>query len=156
MCIRDSVRSSRKKDGERKSKDPSEVLHSTRDLTLKDASNYVLCEYSEEYPPLLSNLGMGSLLVNYYRKKDAKEDYITRSDMGEGCVLDVTDESPIMKFGSVEPGQTQLVLYNNMTRAPLFRHKPTQNDFLFIRSTTKDDVRYYLRDLPNLDVVGQT
>lgn len=150
------VRSSRKKDGERKSKDPSEVLHSTRDLTLKDASNYVLCEYSEEYPPLLSNLGMGSLLVNYYRKKDAKDDHIPRSDIGEAFVLDVTDESPFMKFGSVEPGQTQLVLYNNMTRAPLFRHKPTQNDFLFIRSTTKDDVRYYLRDVPNLYVVGQT
>ena len=42
------VRTSRKsKDGERKSKDPSEVLHSTRDLTLKDASNYIMCEYSE-------------------------------------------------------------------------------------------------------------
>ena len=116
----------------------------------------MLCEYSEEYPPLLSNLGMGSLLVNYYRKKDAKDDYIPRSDMGEAFVLDVTDESPFMKFGSVEPGETQLVLYKNMTRAPLFRHKPTQNDFLFIRSTTKDDVRYYLRDVPNLYVVGQT
>ena len=151
------VRTSRKsKDGERKSKDPSEVLHSTRDLTLKDASNYIMCEYSEEYPPLLSNIGMGSLLVNYYRKKDAKDDHIPRSELGEAFVLDITDESPFMKFGSVEPGQTQPVLYNNMTRAPLFRHKPSQNDFLFIRSTTKNDVRYYLRDVPNLYVVGQT
>lgn len=151
------VRSSRKsKDGERKSKDPSEVLHSTRDLTLKDASNYILCEYSEEYPPLLSNIGMGSLLVNYYRKKDAKDDYIPRAELGEAFVLDTTDESPFMKFGSVEPGQTQPVLYNNMTRGPLFRHKPSQNEFLFIRSTTKKDVKYYLRDIPNLFVVGQT
>lgn len=151
------VRSSRKsKDGERKSKDPSEVLRTTRDLTLKDASNYILCEYSEEYPPLLSNIGMGSLLVNYYRKKDAKDDYIPRADLGEAFVLDTTDESPFMKFGSVEPGQTQPVLYNNMTRGPLFRHKPSQNDFLFIRSTTKKDVKYYLRDIPNLFVVGQT
>ena len=151
------VRSSRKsKDGERKSKDPSEVLHSTRDLTLKDASNYILCEYSEEYPPLLSNIGMGSLLVNYYRKKDAKDDHIPKAELGESFVLDVTDESPFMKFGSVEPVQTQPVLYNNMTLAPLFKHKPTQNDFLFIRSTTKDDVRYYLREIPNLFVVGQT
>lgn len=150
------VRSSRKKDGEKKSKDPSEVLHSTRDLTLKDASNFVLCEYSEEYPPLLSNLGMGSLLVNYYRKKDSKDDHIPRAELGEAFVLDTTDESPFMKFGSVEPGQTQPVLYNNMTRAPLFRHKPQQNDFLFIRSTTKTDVKYYLRDIPYLFTVGQT
>lgn len=151
------VRSSRKsKDGERKSKDPSEVLHSTRDLTLKDASNFILCEYSEEYPPLLSNIGMGSLLVNYYRKKDAKDDHIPRAELGEAFVLDTTDESPFMKFGSVEPGQTQPVLYNNMTRGPLFRHKSSQNEFLFIRSTTKKDVKYYLRDIPNLFVVGQT
>lgn len=151
------VRSSRKsKDGERRSKDPSEVLRTTRDLSLKDASNYILCEYSEEYPPLLSNIGMGSLLVNYYRKKDAKDDHIPKAELGEAFVLDVTDESPFMKFGSVEPGQTQPVLYNNMTRAPLFKHKPSQNEFLFIRSTTKNDVRYYLRDIPHLYIVGQT
>ncbi|WFD43991.1 hypothetical protein MPSI1_002656 [Malassezia psittaci] len=150
------VQSTRRKDGERKSKDPSEVLHSTRDLTLKDTSSFVLCEYSEEYPPLLSNIGMGSLLVNYYRKKDSKDDHIPRAELGEAYVLDTTDESPFMKFGSVEPGQTQPVLYNNMTRAPLFRHKPQQNDFLFIRSTTKNEVRYYMRDIPYLFTVGQT
>lgn len=151
------VRSSkRSKDGERKSKDPAEVLRSTRDLTLKDSGGFVLCEFSEEYPPLLSNLGMGSLLVNYYRKKDAKDDHIPRADLGEAFVLDTTDESPFMKFGSVEPGQTQTVLYNNLIRAPLFRHKPEQNDFLFIRSTTKNEVRYYLRDIRNLFLAGQT
>ena len=152
------VRSSKKsKDGEqRRSKDPTEVLRSTRDLTLKDASGFVMCEYSEEHPPLLSNIGMGNLLVNYYRKKDPKDDHIPRADLGEAFVLDTTDESPFMKFGSVEPGQTQPVLYNNMTRAPLFRHKASQNDFLFIRSTTKNEVRYYLRDIKNLFVVGQT
>ncbi|WFD06705.1 hypothetical protein MVES1_002059 [Malassezia vespertilionis] len=151
------VRTTRKsKDGERRSKDPSEVLRSTRDLTLKDASNYILCEYSEEYPPLLSNIGMGSLLVNYYRKKDSKDDYIPRGELGEAFVLETTDESPFMKFGGVEPGQTQPVFYNNMYRGPLFRHKPESNDFLFIRSTTKNDVRYYLRDIPFLFTVGQT
>lgn len=151
------VRSSKRtKDGEKRSKDPAEVLRSTRDLTLKDSGGFVLCEYSEEFPPLLSNLGMGSLLVNYYRKKDAKDDHIPRADLGEAFVLDITDESPFMKFGSVEPGQTQTVLYNNLTRAPLFRHKPEQNDFLFVRSTTKNEVRYYLRDIKNLFLAGQT
>ena len=137
-------------------KDPNEVLRSSRDLTLKETGPFVLYEYSEEYPPLISNLGMGSLLVNYYRKKDAKDEHIPKLDIGEPYVLDVADESPFMKFGNIESGQVQPTLYNNLIRAPLFRHKPAHTDFLLIRSTTKDDIRYYLREVKNLFVVGQT
>ena len=79
-----------------------------------------------------------------------------QSDLGEPFVLDETDESPFMKFGSVRPGQTQPTLYNNMVRAPLFRHKPASTDFLLIRSTTKNEISYYLREIKNLFVVGQT
>ena len=60
----------------RSKKDVSQLIKSTRDLTLKDTSSFVLYEYSEEYPPVLSNLGMGSLLVNYYRKKDSRDEHI--------------------------------------------------------------------------------
>ncbi|KAN0060320.1 hypothetical protein ACQY0O_007649 [Thecaphora frezii] len=151
--------SKKKKDGSgnaKKAKDPNEVLRSTRDLTLKDTGPYVLYEYSEEYPPLLSNLGMGSLLVNYYRKKDPKDEHIPKMDIGEPYVLDVADESPFMKFGNIEAGQVQPTLYNNLIRAPLFRHKPAHTDFLLIRSTTKNEIRYYLREIKNLFVVGQT
>ncbi|UZJ53338.1 hypothetical protein CBS101457_002658 [Exobasidium rhododendri] len=140
----------------RSKKDVSQVLKTTRDLTLKDTSSFVLYEYSEEYPPVLSNLGMGSLLVNYYRKKDARDEHIPKLDLGEAVVLDVSDESPFMKFGSVEPGRVQPTLYNRMIRAPLFRHKAATTDFLLVRSTTKNEVRYYLRDIKNLFVVGQT
>lgn len=140
----------------RSKKDVSQVLKSTRDLTLKDTSSFVLYEYSEEYPSVLSNLGMGSLLVNYYRKKDAKDEHIPKLDLGEAVVLDVSDESPFLKFGSVEPGRVQPTLYNRMIRAPLFRHKAAHTDFLLVRSTTKNEVRYYLRDIKNLFVVGQT
>ncbi|PWN49186.1 hypothetical protein IE53DRAFT_159988 [Violaceomyces palustris] len=152
------TRSSKKrKDGaKRGAKDPNEVLRTTRDLTLKDTGPFVLYEYSEEYPPLLSNLGMGSLLVNYYRKKDAKDDTIPKADIGEPYVLDVSDESPFMKFGSIDEGQTQPTLYNNLVRAPLFRHKAAHTDFLLVRSTTKDEIRYYLREIKNLFTVGQT
>jgi transcription initiation factor TFIID subunit 1 len=55
-----------------KGQDIIEVLSSVKDITLKDNSNYVLFEYSEEYPLLLSNYGMGSMVVNYYRRKDEK------------------------------------------------------------------------------------
>ncbi len=77
-------------------------------------------------------------------------------DIGEPYLLDVADESPFMKFGNIERGQVQPTLYNNMIRAPLFRHKPSHTDFLLIRSTTKNEIRYYLREIRNLFVVGQT
>ena len=61
-----------------------------------------------------------------------------------------------MKFGSVAPGQSVPSLYNNLIRAPLFRHKPYQTDFLVIKSTVKSETRYYIREIKNLFVVGQT
>ncbi|KAI9570393.1 TAF1 transcription initiation factor TFIID subunit TAF1 [Boletus coccyginus] len=133
-----------------------EGLHKTSDLTLKDTSNFVLWEYSEEHPPIIPNFGMGSILVNYYRKKDEKDDYMPRLDLGVPFVLEPQDESPFMKFGYVYPGQTFPALYNNLVRAPLFRHKPYPTDFLAVRSTTKGDTKYYLREIKNLFVIGQT
>lgn len=75
-----------------------EGLHKTSDLSLRDTSNFVLWEYSvsftmfplnhvkltielveqEEHPPIIPNFGMGSSLVNYYRKKDEKDDYMPK------------------------------------------------------------------------------
>ncbi|MCO5588229.1 hypothetical protein L7F22_042184 [Adiantum nelumboides] len=154
--VRKEKRKSKDEAKSRSKKDFTQLLKTTRDLTLKDTSSFILYEYTEEYPPVLSNLGMGSLLVNYYRKRDARDEHIPKSDLGETVVLDVSDESPFMKFGSVEPGRVQPTLYNRMIRAPLFRHKAAHNDFLLIRSTTKTEVRYYIRDIRNLFVVGQT
>ncbi|KII94163.1 hypothetical protein PLICRDRAFT_132642 [Plicaturopsis crispa FD-325 SS-3] len=133
-----------------------EGLRRTSDLSLQDTSNFVLWEYSEEHPPILQNFGMGSSLVNYYRKKDEKDDHVPKYDLGVPFVLEPQDESPFMKFGYVYPGQTIPALYNNLTRAPLFRHKPYPTDFLVVRSTIKGETRYYLRDIKNLFVVGQT
>lgn len=106
----------------------------------------------EEHPPIVSNFGMGSILVNYYRKKSEKDEHIPKVspqkvgdvkkpsytnirqyDLGEPIVIEPQDESPFMKFGSVHPGQTVPALYNNLIRAPLFRHKPYPTDFLVIR-----------------------
>ncbi|CAO1632126.1 unnamed protein product [Jaminaea pallidilutea] len=143
-----------KKDRKR-SKDSDDVLRSTRDLTLKEQGPFVLYEYSEEFPPIPSKIGMGSILVNYYRKKDSKDEHVPKLDLGEPFILEPNDESPFLKFGSVEPGQVQPTLYNNLVRAPLFRHQPATTDFLLVRVTTKNAVRYYLRDIKNIFVVGQ-
>lgn len=32
----------------------------------------------EEHPPIIPNFGMGSALVNYYRKKDEKDEHVPK------------------------------------------------------------------------------
>ena len=99
---------------------------------------------------------MGSILVNYYRKKDDKDEYIPKADLGEPFVLEPGDESPFMKFGYVYAGQTVQALYNNLIRAPLFRQKPYSTDFLVVRNTTRGEATYQIREIKSLFVVGQT
>ncbi|KAJ7596787.1 TAF1 transcription initiation factor TFIID subunit TAF1 [Mycena floridula] len=146
-----------------------EGLRRTGDLSLRDTSNFVLWEYSEEHPPIIPNFGMGSSLVNYYRKKNDKDDHVPKLDLGVPFVLDPSDDSPFKKFGYVYPGQTIPALYNNLVRAPLFRHAPNPTDFLVVKSTTAassnpasgkhssgDVTKYYLREIKNTFVIGQT
>ncbi|CAK5280614.1 unnamed protein product [Mycena citricolor] len=133
-----------------------EGLRKTADITLRDTSNFVLWEFSEEHPPIIQNFGMASSLVNYYRKKSEKDEHIPRSDLGVPFVLEPQDETPFMKFGSVIPGQTIPSLYNNLLRAPLFKHKPYPTDFLVVKNTIKGESKYYLREIKHLYVLGQT
>ncbi|KAF7290494.1 DUF3591 domain-containing protein [Mycena kentingensis (nom. inval.)] len=133
-----------------------EGLRRTTDITLKDTSNFVLWEFSEEHPPIIQNFGMASSLVNYYRKKSEKDESVPKHDLGVPFVLEPQDETPFMKFGTVNPGQTIPALYNNLIRAPLFRQKPYPTDFLVIKNTIKGDSKYYLREIKNLFVAGQT
>lgn len=53
--------------------------------------------------------------------------------MGEPFLLDPSDESPFLRFGQVQPGQMIPALYNNLVRAPLFRHRAYATDFLAIK-----------------------
>ncbi|EJD52150.1 hypothetical protein AURDEDRAFT_181675 [Auricularia subglabra TFB-10046 SS5] len=134
----------------------SDVLRTTADLTLKDTSSFVLLEYSEEHPPVMSNYGMGNILVNYYRKKSDLDETIPKLELGEPFVLEPQDESPFLKFGNVEPGKVIPALYNNLIRAPLFRHQAYPTDFLVIKSSTRGETKYYIREIKNIFIVGQT
>ncbi|KTW26453.1 hypothetical protein T552_02932 [Pneumocystis carinii B80] len=153
--IRFSRIGSRKKKKDR-IKDPKILLNTTKDVTLSDNSTYVLMEYSEEYPSVISNPGMASKVVVFYRKK-SNEDY-TRPKMtiGETHILEPQDRSPFWNFGTVDPGETVLALYNKMIRAPIFAHEPQSTDFLVIRNTCSQGSRYYLRNIKYLYVIGQT
>lgn len=87
----------------------------------------------EEHPPIVSNVGMGSIIVNYYRKRSPEDTFIPQLELGQPLLLEGTDESPFKIFGFVHPGQTVTTLYNNLIRAPLFKHHVPETDFLIVR-----------------------
>ncbi|KAF9922459.1 hypothetical protein FBU30_007413 [Linnemannia zychae] len=148
------VKGSKKK--KQKKKELGEVMRNVKDLTLRDHTNFVLLEYSEEHPAIIQNVGMGSFLINYYRKESVDDTHVPTNEIGEPFVLDVTDTTPFLNFGNVEPGQTISALYNNMIRAPIFEQPARNTDFVVIRTTYKGEVKYYIRHIPHLFVVGQT
>ncbi|KAF9171616.1 hypothetical protein BGX21_008150 [Mortierella sp. AD011] len=148
------VKGSKKKN--KKRKELGEVMRSFKDLTLRDHTNFVLLEYSEEHPAIIQNVGMGSFLINYYRKESIEDTHMPQMEIGEPFVLDIADASPFLGFGNVEPGQTISALYNNMVRAPVFEQPARNTDFLVIRNTYKGETKYYIRHIPHLYVVGQT
>ncbi|SCU86713.1 LANO_0C08966g1_1 [Lachancea nothofagi CBS 11611] len=144
----------RKKD---KGKDVRELFARSQDLTLGDSASIFLMEYSEEAPVALSKFGMGNKLINYYRKTDDKDASRPKLPVGETHVLGVQDKSPFWNFGFVEPGNIVPTLYNNMVRAPVFKHEVSGTDFLLIRSTGNGmGNRFYLKNINHLFNVGQT
>lgn len=150
------VRTNKKNKKKDKKKGHVDIIRNTKDLTLKDGTPFVLMEYSEEHPPIISNVGMGTLIINYYRKTEPKDEFVPNVDIGEPFVLDIGDTSPFMNFGNVEPGQTISVYYNNLIRAPLFRHDVMHTDFLLLKNTYKGQTKYYLREIPAIFTIGQS
>ena len=97
-------------------KDIQEIFASTKDISLSDGSLFVLLEYSEEYPTVLSNFGMGSRLINYYRRKNPEDESRPKLEVGETHVLMPQDRSPFWNFGAIDPGETVPTLYNKIDR----------------------------------------
>ncbi|CCH46777.1 putative transcription initiation factor TFIID [Wickerhamomyces ciferrii] len=143
----------RKKD---RGKDIKELFAKTTDLSLGDTGQTLLMEHSEQVPIVLPNFGMGSKLLNYYRKKDEEDTSRPKLAIGETHVLGVQDKSPFWNFGFVEPGNIVPTLYNKLTRAPVFKHEAKSTDFLLIKSTGGGiSQKYFLKSINNLFVVGQ-
>lgn len=140
-----------------KGKPITELLAKTTDLTLGDSAQFFMLEFSEEFPLVLSNFGMGNKLINYYRKTSPDDRTRPKLPTGETNVLGVEDKSAFWNFGFIEPGKVVPALYNKMIRAPIFRHEPNSTDFLLVRSTSGGQgVKHYLRSVPFLFTVGQT
>ena len=135
-----------------------DVFKTSKDLSISDNSTAVLFEYCEPRPRVLNGFGMGSKLINYFRRKDAKEEeQLPKQDLGEYRFLLPEDRSPFAIFGTVDAGETVPTLHNEMYRAPVFKHSPRSTDFLLVRSTTgTEGSKWYLRKIDHLHVVGQT
>ncbi len=139
-----------------KGKDTPAIFGTSKDLSMGDNSSILLLEYSEEYPTMMSNFGMGSRLINYYRRKDMEDNSRPKLDIGETTVLLPQDKSPFSLFGHIDPGQITPALYNAMYKAPIFKHQTKPSDFLVIRNSTGvEGHTYYMRNIENLHVVGQ-
>ncbi|KAI1209737.1 uncharacterized protein F4807DRAFT_426168 [Annulohypoxylon truncatum] len=143
---------------ETKGRSNQEIFKTTRDLSLNDNSTAVLFEYCEEFPIMMSNFGMGSRVINYYRRKDRNdEDKIPKLDLGEGHALLPEDRSPFSIFGTVDPGETVPTLHNEMYRAPIFKHEPRPTDFLLgITTSALEGPKFFLRKIDHVYTVGQT
>ncbi|KAG0417026.1 Transcription initiation factor TFIID subunit 1, partial [Dictyocoela roeselum] len=131
----------------------SATVKDLNDLSLRTDCDFTLFEYSEEFPPLISNAGMVSLLTSFYRKTSAKDDPSV-DVRGQLTILDVDDPSPFMGFGDVQPGHSIDALTNNLFKAPVFSH--TVDLFLCVFAKQEGTVRGYLRKLDNMFCVGQT
>lgn len=140
-----------------KGKEISELFAKSTDLSLGDTAPFFLNEYSEEYPLSLSKFGMGTKIINYYRKRGEDDNTRPKLSVGETHVLGVQDRSPFWNFGFVEKGSIVPTFYNKLVRAPLFHHESFSTDFLFIKSNGgPSGQRFYLRPINYLFTIGQT
>ncbi|EGW35163.1 uncharacterized protein SPAPADRAFT_146108 [Spathaspora passalidarum NRRL Y-27907] len=134
-----------------------QVFSKTTDLTAADTANLIAMEYCEQYPQILSNFGMGSKIINYYAKERRDDSSRPKAQLGETHVLGLEDRSPFWNFGIVAPGDFVPTLYNNMVRAPIFKHEGKNTDFLLIKSQgAGSHQKFYLRAINFNFAVGNT
>ena len=115
------------------------------DLTGKDG-DIILLEYCEEYPPLLSQVGMATRIKNYYKRRAGNDKGPPEYRFGETAYAHT---SPFL--GHMHPGQSIQTLENNLYRASMYEHKTPPTDFLIIRTRNT----YCIREFDGLFTVGQ-
>jgi transcription initiation factor TFIID subunit 1, fungi type len=149
-------KSNRIKRKHQKGKKAKDLYPTTKELSFGDNSTALLLEYSEEHPMILSQVGMGTRIINYYRRQTREDASRPKLDVGETAVLLPEDKSPFSIFGHIDPGETVSAVYNSMYRAPIFEHQPKHEDFLVVRSHTGlDGSRFFMRNVDHIYAVGQ-
>ena len=111
------------------------LMREAKDLSGKDG-DLVLFEYIEEYPPLMSFVGMCSKMKNYYKRKPDNDKGPKEFKFGE---LTYAHTSPFL--GTMTPGQSIQAIENNLYRSPIYEHKMPSTDFIVIRTRNEFSIR---------------
>lgn len=128
------------------------VIMSAKKLTPK-YGELLLFEYSEEHPPLLSQIGMASNIRNYFWPKSDNQKFtpLELKQTYEHGFSEVVQSGDKAFLGKMKPGHSLQAIVNNMYRAPIFRHNMPECDFLVLRSRNS----YYIRTVETIFTVGQ-
>lgn len=128
-------------------------------LRTVDPNEFVIIEYVEENPLLLSNVGMSNLLIHYYRKQQQRDHPSLEFSYGACRLLEQEEESSFGMFGDCAPGKVVSSIQNSLFKAPIFEHQSTATDFLAVchHSKGKSQTSFFLRKLPQkILLAGQT
>ncbi|KAL9657077.1 hypothetical protein ABK040_002703 [Willaertia magna] len=140
---KEKKRAKKKKDIERK-----------QDLSAND-HRVVLMEYIEEKPSMLNNVGMATMIMNYYKKPNSALDRIPECEDGIPIVVDSEDSVPLIS--TLVDGEFLTTTENNMFRAQIFKHEPKPTDFLLCtRKSSNGKTKFYIREIPKSYTVGHT
>eukprot|EP00118_Oscarella_pearsei_P020522 m.222498 g.222498 ORF g.222498 m.222498 type:complete len:1194 (+) comp39977_c0_seq19:1801-5382(+) len=115
------------------------------DLSAMDG-DFVLTEYCEEHPPHVMATGMATKLVNYYKRKPLNDSGAPKAAFGETSYV---QKSPFL--GQITPGKLLSSMENNLFRAPMYRHRVPETDFLVVMHGDS----FWIRDITALFSVGQ-
>ncbi|KAK1947217.1 Transcription initiation factor TFIID subunit 1 [Phytophthora citrophthora] len=113
-------------------------IKKSSDLNPTAGGKLILIEYTEQHPPMLSNPGMASRILHYWRppedtsaglgilgKKKARKTRPKPPDMKMGQVITLGDHDESPFVGDIPPGRVVTSLNSKLYKVPIFPHKPT-------------------------------
>uniref|UniRef100_A0A6G1SHA3 Transcription initiation factor TFIID subunit 1-like n=1 Tax=Aceria tosichella TaxID=561515 RepID=A0A6G1SHA3_9ACAR len=147
------------------------LLKHAKELSAKDGELY-LFEYSEEFPPVLSQVGMASNVKTYtYRpgpvksqpkelnfqtsksdtQNQSSDQALAKTTFGYEEALKTDRQAKMIYYNALKPNSRTRFIENNLYRAPIFEHELPSCDFLVIRTRNN----YYIREVKTIFTVGQ-
>ncbi|CAL4062811.1 unnamed protein product [Meganyctiphanes norvegica] len=126
----------------------SSIPSSVAELSGLTGGQLIMFEYCEEFPPLLSQVGMCSRIKNYWHPICEEDKVPIGLPHGEYVPIGPHFTPFLSAF---RKGQVLQSVENNMYRAPIYPHQVMNTDFLVIRTTNG----YSIRGLDGLYTVGQ-
>lgn len=119
---------------------------SIRHLSVRRSRKFVLFEYIEERPNVLSNVGMANVLHHYTLGEPLRNPkYIGK--------LGFQVHTNIPTLANIEPNGQITMFENNMSMGPAFSHSSSKSDFLLVTGKTADDY-WTIKRIPWLYTVG--